>query len=791
MKASLKVVCCLHVLTWLCLSNETAWSQVQRNTAAPWSLNRPKEFNEFVSKATAESYYSGGDLTRLDYNSGYQWMVWCAHEATPIMPGPSNTGQSLGKLTFRQRLIVTDVKNDGVQISRDQDNEQPFGWVNASNLILSPWALETRGGVGRKALVVPNLESQSSPEAQRTRTQLYNHSNVSGRDELNGQRANLFNVLYILKETEKAMLLSTGPLIGEGNVNSMVIGWMPKRYLTEWNRRVAYAPAYGGRGAPVGETIPFFQSSADLEKFISSNSYGHAAHSEYVLQAEQVPMVPAYPDIGDDSERSLNNERRKLLTIIGTSTRPGDVKKRTELAQRVEELAARISKINLLFVVDATASMGPYFPSIAQSIQDINTWTTTWSGDVDIKVGFGVYRDYADGEECVEQFKVQKFDETMGKQISQVVCQSKDRDKPEAVYKGIVDNLSRWNPNPNETNIVVLIGDEGNHENDTRYNFRQVEEALNKIKASLFVFQTTAFMSESSMRFQTDALNLLSSIQRSNSSMSVQSQLERTKPGIVILSFDNDDDLAKRQGALITQSDSPGKKTSPQTMAEIIKRDIEDWIKKVERQIEFLRAQLSGVGAELNTEQRERIVQQLISEGWTRKEAEAFLTRGGDVTVARHTSIASRQAIGQPVLIPYIFISLLEYQEISESFAKLKAGGTSVERTERLYNLCTSVIRTQVGSNQEVEKYLSKTLREIWIEFFQVDFNINALRNVQVRNIKGLSGQEFEDAYAAMAKAAEAWLQLDISKREWRVTRNREARFYWVDATFFPGFAPN
>ena len=75
---------------------------------------------------------------------------------------------------------------------------------------------------------------------------------------------------------------------------------------------------------------------------------------------------------------------------------------------------------------------------------------------------------------------------------------------------------------------------------------------------------------------------------------------------------------------------------------------------------------------------------------------------------------------------------------------------------------------------------------EIWIEFFQVDFNIASLRDVKVANIKSLQGQddEFEDAYDAILNAYDRWLQLDISTREWRIARASNERFYWVDAIF-------
>ena len=58
----------------------------------------------------------------------------------------------------------------------------------------------------------------------------------------------------------------------------------------------------------------------------------------------------------------------------------------------------------------------------------------------------------------------------MAAAIQNIECKSKGTNRPEAVYQGILENLASWYPNPQETNIVVLIGDEGNHIADEKFN---------------------------------------------------------------------------------------------------------------------------------------------------------------------------------------------------------------------------------------------------------------------------------------------------------------------------------
>ena len=763
-----------------------SFGQTQTNPDNPWSLNRPKEFCDFVSNAIANKYYQGGDLNELNYNSGYQWKVWCAQASTPVMNGPSTSSGKAGELNFKQRAIVTAVQGSWVQITRDQDNEQPFGWVNASNLLLSPWALKTSGGIGRKALVVPNLGLQSTPAQQEARTQLYDHPKVSSRDVMNGRHAGRFKVLYILKTSDKSMLLSTAPFLEGSDAQSTILGWMPKRYLTEWNRRVAYAPTFG-EGAPVGQKIPFFDSKAQADNYTASCDDSQARQRSQVLPQEQVPSVPAYPDIGPATGRRLNNKHRELLTIVGVSSNPAGVENEIQVRSKIRALEERIGTVNLLFVVDATASMGKYYPAISKSIQTVTEWSSDWSETVHMNVGFGVYRDYLDGPACIENQPVRAFDEDLANYIStQVKCHSKDRDKPEAVYKGIVDNLAEWNPNPNETNIVILIGDEGNHENDNQYTFDQVQEALDRTRASLFVFQASAFMTESSVRFQSDALQWISKIQEDNARNQVNCSIERKKAGVFGIAFSETESIMqRRQAVLITQAQRAGRKTPPEVMAAVIKDDLTAWIRTIENQIRRFESLLDGT-ISLTGKEKEALIEKLQGMVLSRQKAEAFLERGGDLAVERHASIETCTA--EQILTPYIFLSNEDYNRITNQFSRLEAGGTAVDKAEALQSLCLSLIRTQAGSPAEVQRLSEKTMSEIWIEFFQMDFNIAALKDVKVRNISGLSGAAFENAYDQLLEAAQQWEELEIDEREWRVASTRNQKYYWVDAEFFPGF---
>ena len=137
---------------------------------------------------------------------------------------------------------------------------------------------------------------------------------------------------------------------------------------------------------------------------------------------------------------------------------------------------------------------------------------------------------------------------------------------------------------------------------------------------------------------------------------------------------------------------------------------------------------------------------------------------------------------------PYVFLSFDEYNNISSSFTSLSLGGTIDAKKDALFNMCRNLILTQI-SPDELPEYEKKTMNEIWLEFFQVDFNIEALRDRPVNKIKGIQDTGFEEAYDALVEASITWDALNIEEREWIMGGNGKEQFFWVNASYFPGFA--
>ena len=142
------------------------------------------------------------------------------------------------------------------------------------------------------------------------------------------------------------------------------------------------------------------------------------------------------------------------------------------------------------------------------------------------------------------------------------------------------------------------------------------------------------------------------------------------------------------------------------------------------------------------------------------------------------------------VMVPYVFLSQIDFNTISKSLNDLEYAQGVTAKKEALDALCKNLIRTQLGSASELARYLQegKTMNEVWLEFFQVEFNIPELRNEPLAEIRGVRDSDFDAAYEALLRAKEEWELIDIQEREWEIASTRNQKFYWVEADFFPGF---
>jgi hypothetical protein len=122
----------------------------------------------------------------------------------------------------------------------------------------------------------------------------------------------------------------------------------------------------------------------------------------------------------------------------------------------------KMNKVDLLFVVDITGSMGGLIEDAKNKMQSILKSLTT-DFMIDLKVGLSLYRDHpSQGDEFVTvTFDLMKIEDVQSK-ISEITVGG-GGDIPEAVLDGIIDGVNDMKWRTGSRRILILIGDAPAH----------------------------------------------------------------------------------------------------------------------------------------------------------------------------------------------------------------------------------------------------------------------------------------------------------------------------------------
>lgn len=167
--------------------------------------------------------------------TGANWIVYSDRSDNPVYTDSLKSSDTKAVAGFLQRFEVTDETKSFVKVSSDSI----IGWMTKSRLILIPNCMLSSSKVTKKAFIKHNIENFLKSGGKYTYTRPDNSSksyNIPGLT---------YGYGFIYKDLGNYCLLgekSNFDFNRDNNSKDLKVGWVEKKYITEWNNRMVILP---------------------------------------------------------------------------------------------------------------------------------------------------------------------------------------------------------------------------------------------------------------------------------------------------------------------------------------------------------------------------------------------------------------------------------------------------------------------------------------------------------------------------------------------------------------------
>jgi hypothetical protein len=397
------------------------------------------------------------------------------------------------------------------------------GWIAAA--VALPWVL------GAPSTSAATYECRTTPNGIPRKVIIKNRDAVAYDNSdftVKSDKGDLqfFRKYFIFDETQQ------GYLVGEGTVNSSIIGWARRDDALAWNTEQAVFLINKSNGR---QPVKIWQSKDDIgqvgkpcfeeslekehttEPFPILEKDGDAVKVAFLWESKK-PLPALEGRLEEESTDHLegagvDRAAEHELAVPGGSVKATGLRKITDGKGKIGQIAQEVRRMDLVLVMDVTGSMGPYMDQVKERLSEIVQALVkikVAEQEAEVYVGVVAYRDYVD-EKTTFLTKMLNLTSSMAEVNDFLDALSPDGGggKHEAVDEALTQACERMNWGEHSFRVMCLVGDAPPHEADdpdVRYlrkgkvfvsseffgrpfedNLRRSREVLNTTRVQLFM----------------------------------------------------------------------------------------------------------------------------------------------------------------------------------------------------------------------------------------------------------------------------------------------------------------
>lgn len=738
-------------------------------------LARPIEFTGFVRADFMQSIYSG-DRSLNDFKikkarkpSDY-WEVYSDRSNNPVFNEPN--GRTRERLGYMDVLYIVEVGENAlwVRVARLTTEEgknayKSIGWINISNLLLTNQALLNDHGITKKGLIILNLNDRNELKAMNkdedskshiANYQFYSDPQCSNKKREERQLA----IRFVLKEIDGVKLLSVNDKIdglSDRNRKNNVNGWIKNINITDWDTRICLETTHGStfKNEYGNKVIPVFIEEVELQTFLRTENTQEAIYKLEILNQRQNMSMPRMPIL-----ENLDADVKKVATLGSVNASARTEQDIAEIKAQLEVLKTKRNKINILFVLDATSSMGKYFPAVQKGISNIIEVNRA-KYKKSVKFGIAIYRDYEDGTEDFDVCPLTANVEKVYDFLAKVETKSVAKSVHESVFNGMIKGIKQSRMNPDESNIVVLIGDAGNYTDDPKgHTIEEVSELLTKFNASFVGFQVYYGKHRAYRHFNYDAMDLvynLGKLSKRKYKLIPQVVNPEGKENTFELQFEDPDTKVLKsyyEGGFAKFTFANDSRAMPiSALNQDLTYALETFLGSIDNEIQENQNMINK-GFYSSTDydnfqsaSKERFVKYLKDAGFSDEKISSLEEVISRFSMSGYTKMTFYNR-PIPCFVPVVFLSDKEVEQIISIFKQVDPRASRAVAAEQVYQALLASTMAALGESSD-DQVKQKTLNEIWETLLNVPFdesgNYGDLGDIQLADLPNSNHRKLGD----------------------------------------------
>lgn len=763
----------------------------------------PSQCKAFLPKALFNSVLSETETSALASSSNFgqsrneepnvkkYWEAYSDRNNNTVYTTPDGT-TPCGELKFNEKVRIAEIKGKYALVYSDPIGKYPEitqyaeskGWIKMDNLLLWSSCPADEKGIYYKALICYNMSSNTKKELAGYENPMQKGQGFSLNTDL--------KFYFIMKKVDDMVLLSSEYTL-EGESSKVLYAWVPEGAYVPWNQRSCLEPSWEK------EDVKYFAAKNIEANVCTEKELKHIMTTFTFREGNDDPSDRYYYRMRPDDLRYpiLDGSTDVLYEVSSFGTLGGKTTVTTggNNNQAPSELAIKqatldkLSKLNLVIVIDGTASMDKYFPAVKNAITKGAEFFA--SQHYDMKVGIVIYRDYSDGEKgLAEVYPLSKPDDDgLSKFIYSggsygIKSSPADRTHTEAVYYGIQEGLKLFK-DEKESNIMLVVGDCGNDPNDNKITKESLIENLVKKNVNFMGFQVRNNQIADWALFNNQMIQIMRNTLQQKYDKLVSGGGAKVKPKMTSDGYEMVNDLDLGIFVAAHKYAVNGTELSAEHLTNLMTESIRYCADAVQTQKDIIvgydpRRAMGGSNDAVDATSKYNIalVKQLMGDD--------FDLISTNTTLSFRGWVKKTDSSGKKLFKPVLFISDKEFQNLLERLAPVNAAARTNQR-EPYINAMKALIRSLVPdiTDQELDRQgIDKTMKLV----AGLNEKSDALKDYTLLQI-GNRQDVPDDVYMSLVKGfSRKYSTLErIKKDNYKYTRTFNGiTYYWIPMEQLP-----